>query len=86
VEICLARGADTYVSGPAARAYIDPTRFERAGIELRYANYDGYPEYDQGLAQFDHHVSLLDMLFNCGLDARRHLKSLSNRDGFLDRP
>ena len=84
VEICMARGADTYVSGPAARAYIDPERFAQAGIALRYANYAGYPEYNQALPNFDHHVSVLDLLFNCGSAARLHLKSLRDRGSFLE--
>ncbi|WP_299811894.1 WbqC family protein [Tardiphaga sp.] len=86
VEICIARGADTYISGPAARAYIDPQRFTQAGVALRYANYTGYPEYSQAQPSFDHHVSVMDLLFNCGSASRLHLKSLRDRESFLDTP
>jgi hypothetical protein len=85
IEICQARGATVYVSGPSARAYIDAAQFANAGIALCYANYSGYPEYHQGTAVFDHHTSLLDTLFNCGPDTRGHLKSLHDPSSFLDR-
>jgi hypothetical protein len=86
VEICSARHAATYVSGPAARDYIEPGEFEQAGLALRYANYTGYPLYDQGTATFEHGVSVLDLLFRVGPEAQSHLKSLRSRDSFLDPP
>jgi len=61
--------ADTYVTGPAARNYIDESRFEKTGIKLIYKNYAGYPEYPQLYPPFDHYVSIIDLLFNCGPDA-----------------
>ena len=83
VEICAARDATIFLSGPAARAYLDVDRFVEAGIELRFANYSGYQEYKQQSVTFDHRVSVLDLLFNCGRDARRHLKSLGNSESFF---
>ena len=84
VEICTARGASGYVSGPAARAYIDLAQFEAAGVSLYYANYSGYPAYDQGTKSFEHGVSMLDTLFHVGCRARDHLKSSRDRSSFLD--
>jgi len=84
IENCRAREAEVYVTGPTARAYIEAARFAAAGIELCFANYSGYPRYDQGTEPFDDHVSLLDTLFNCGPDTRGHLKSLRDRSAFLD--
>lgn len=84
IEICLARGATHYVSGPAARAYIDKGRFEQAGVTLQYANYDGYPLYDQGGGAFEHGVSVIDLLMRVGPAARDYLKSLRDRTSFLD--
>ena len=34
VEICKQAGAETYLSGPRARAYIEPERFRDAGVQL----------------------------------------------------
>ncbi len=86
IEICLARGAALYVSGPAARAYIKTDEFDRARIELRYADYSGYPVYDQKSDDFEHGVSIVDVLMRCGPGTRDHLKSLANRDSFLSLP
>lgn len=59
-------GASIYVSGPSAQAYIDDDAFRNAGIELVYKDYSGYPEYPQLYPPFEHGVSVLDLLFNCG--------------------
>ncbi|MDX1463686.1 MAG: WbqC family protein [Marinirhabdus sp.] len=61
--------ADLYVSGPSAQSYIDEQRFIDCGIELVYKDYSGYPEYPQRFPPFEHQVSILDVLFNCGPDA-----------------
>jgi hypothetical protein len=66
VQLCLAAGATRYLSGPAARAYIEPALFEAAGIELVYASYAGYPEYPQPHPPFEHSVSVVDLLFSMG--------------------
>lgn len=61
--------ADRYVSGPAAKGYIDPARFADAGIELVWKDYSVYPEYPQRYPLFEHGVSILDLLFNVGPEA-----------------
>lgn len=59
-------GADTYVSGPSARDYIDEQEFAARKIRLVYKDYTGYPEYRQLYGAFDHYVSIVDLVFNCG--------------------
>lgn len=59
-------GGTYYLSGPAARDYIEPQRFADAGVELAYHDYSGYPEYPQISDPFDHYVSVLDLLFAVG--------------------
>ena len=83
VEICKARGATTYISGPAARNYLRTDAFIRAGIGLSYANYTDYPTYPQACASFEHGVSIIDTLMQCGHDAKHQLKSLQSRSSFL---
>lgn len=58
-------GADQYLSGPSARAYIEGDLFREAGIDLEYIRYD-YPEYEQLHPPFDGAVSVLDLLFMKG--------------------
>lgn len=61
-----ALGAAVYVSGPAARAYIEEPVFARSGIEVRYKSYEGYPQYPQFHPPFVHEVSIVDALFHLG--------------------
>lgn len=62
-------GASHYLSGPAAKAYIEAERFAAAGIELVWKDYSGYPVYAQRFPPFEHAVSVLDLLFNTGPEA-----------------
>lgn len=75
--ICEAAGASLYLSGPAGRAYLDTGLFERAGVQVVFADYAGYPEYPQGSAPFEHAVSALDLLFRTGPEALSHMKLLA---------
>jgi len=74
VSICRDTGASRYVSGPAARAYIDTQLFEDAEIDLCWFEYGDYPEYPQLWGSFVHQVTVLDLLFNCGQGAPRYMK------------
>lgn len=64
--------ASTYLSGPAAKAYLEPELFEQAGIHLEYKVYD-YPEYEQLYPPFDPAVSVIDLLFMMGKESRNYL-------------
>jgi hypothetical protein len=59
--------ASRYVSGPSGRHYLDEASFARAGIELVYKDYAGYPKYPQRFPPFDHYVTVFDLLCNIGL-------------------
>ena len=66
--------ANTYLSGPAAQAYLIPEMFEQAGIQLEYKQYD-YSEYEQLYPPFDPAVSVIDLLFMKGEEARFYLEN-----------
>jgi hypothetical protein len=76
VSLCRAAGATSYLSGPTARAYLDESLFDEAGIELRFMDYSGYPEYDQLHPPFEHEVSVIDLLVHTGPAAPGYLKSV----------
>ncbi len=76
VSLCKAAGASEYVSGPAAKAYLDAADFEAEGIAVSWFDYSGYPEYPQPYPPFEHKVSIVDLLFCTGRDARRYVKRL----------
>jgi WbqC-like protein family len=69
VDLVVKAGATSYLSGPSAKDYIEPERFEQVGIALEWKDYGGYPEYPQRFPPFEHGVSVLDILFNTGADA-----------------
>lgn len=73
LDLCRQQGAAAYLSGPRARAYLDLSLFAEAGIEVRFIDYSGYPEYPQLYPPFEHAVSALDLIFNTGPDAARYL-------------
>lgn len=75
VDLCLQRGAKDYYSGPAAKEYIVPELFAEAGVNLHYFDYSGYPEYKQLYGTFEHGVSILDLIFNTGPDAKKYMKT-----------
>ena len=69
VDLCQKAGATAYLSGPAAKSYIDPGLFTNAGINLEYMDYSNYPEYQQLHQPFEHGVSIVDLIFNTGPNA-----------------
>jgi len=69
VALCRAASGTHYISGPAARDYIDPEVFEMAGIELSFKDYAGYPTYPQLHGDFQHGVTVLDLIFCVGAAA-----------------
>lgn len=74
VDLCAQVGGTEYISGPAARDYIEEGVFGEEGIELTWFDYSGYPEYPQLWEGFTHGVTILDLLFNCGKDAPRYMR------------
>jgi hypothetical protein len=73
-DLCAQAGGTEYVSGPAAREYVEDSVFAERGIALTWFDYSGYPEYPQLWGEFTHGVTILDLLFNCGRNAPRYMK------------
>lgn len=61
--------ATKYISGSAAKAYINKERFDNAKIQLEYKNYGEYPDYNQFSSVPVHQISIIDLLFNEGPNA-----------------
>lgn len=75
VDICVDLGADNYYSGPSAKAYMIEDKFTDKGIQLHYFDYSGYPEYPQLFENFEHGVSIIDMIMNLGIETPNYMKS-----------
>jgi hypothetical protein len=73
-DLCAQCGGTEYISGPAAKSYIDEHSFRDRGIKVTWFDYAGYPYYPQLWGEFTHGVTILDLLFNCGKDAPRYMK------------
>jgi hypothetical protein len=73
LELVTKLDGSTYLSGPAAAAYIQPQLWDEAGIELRFKRYPEYPVYPQIAEPFDPAVSILDLLFMVGPHAPEYI-------------
>jgi hypothetical protein len=73
-SLCVQAGGTEYISGPAAREYVDERIFADMGVGLTWFDYSGYPEYPQLWGEFTHGVTILDLLFNCGKEANKYMK------------
>lgn len=76
IQLLTKANATCYLSGPAARAYLDKELFNKHGISLEYKSYD-YAPYQQLHGEFDGGVTVLDLIANCGPDARAYINSRS---------
>ena len=79
VDLCKELGASEYISGPSAKGYIDEALFKNNSIKLKYIDYSEYPEYNQLYPPFDHAVSIIDLIFNEGKNAKKYMKSFKVR-------
>jgi WbqC-like protein family len=75
VYICKSLKADVYISGSAAKAYLDIDEFSKNNIQVKWVNYEGYNEYPQLYPPFVHGVTILDLLFNQGEKSKDFLKN-----------
>lgn len=73
-SLCGQASGTEYISGPAAKDYIDEKIFFDKGIKLTWFDYAGYPEYPQLWGDFSHGVTILDLLFNCGGNSHRYMR------------
>lgn len=73
LDLLRATGATTYISGPAAKDYLDPEAFREAGIDLVWKDYSGYPDYPQFHPPFAGAVSIVDLLFQTGPQAADYI-------------
>ncbi len=77
IQICRLLEADVYLCGPAAKVYLDVGAFAREGIRVEWHE-PKYAPYPQESEEFDHFVSILDLLMNCGSESSQHLEPICN--------
>lgn len=73
VDIGNALNAEIYISGQGGgRDYNDEALLEENGLTLQYSEFV-HPEYPQLWGDFVSHLSIIDLLFNCGKESRQRL-------------
>lgn len=66
VDLAVKAGATEYVSGPAAKAYLEEEQFAARGIDVSWFAYPEYADYDQVHPPYDSRVSILDLILCTG--------------------
>lgn len=69
LDLLIKVGTNIYVSGPAAKSYIQQEEYTKAGIDIVWKNYDNYPPYKQQYTPNFYDLSILDLIFNTGEEA-----------------
>lgn len=72
VSICKHMGADVYLSGSGGRNYVNEELFREAKITVQWHSYT-HPAYKQTFEGFQPNMSILDLLFNIGAEAKQTL-------------
>lgn len=80
LDICKKTEAVEYLSGPAAKGYLDTSLFLKNSIQVSWMDYSNYPEYNQLFPPLEHGVSIIDLIFNEGPNAYKFLKSFQKTE------
>ncbi len=73
IDLTKATGCDSYLEGGGATGYQEDSLFQAEGVSLVKQNFV-HPKYPQkGSDQFVMGLSVLDALFNCGIDETKKL-------------
>ena len=80
IDICKALKADTYLSGPDGPQYMNMERFKQEGIQVVVQNFE-HPAYSQVFNGFLSHLSVVDLLFNCGPASLTKIKASNSQAG-----
>lgn len=79
IQICKKLEITHYLSGPSAADYIDDNKFKREKIEVTYHEYL-YTTYHQLYGDFEHNVTILDLIFNCGEESSKYIWGENSND------
>jgi hypothetical protein len=74
IDICKVTGANTYFSGRDGVQYMDLDRFDENEIKVVVQDFK-HPDYPQLAGVFQPYMSIVDLLFNCGLDSMEKIRS-----------
>jgi hypothetical protein len=72
VEICKQLKADLYISGISGKDYLESKLFQDADIKVEYQKFEP-KEYKQLYKEFIPNLSIVDLLFNLGNEAKKYI-------------
>lgn len=75
LSICSDLEAQTYVSGPAAKSYLNEEIFVNKNINVEWYDYKDYQKYNQFHPPFEHGVTVLDLIFHLGPEAPDYMNT-----------
>lgn len=78
IAICRHLSAEEFYEPEGGRGYIDESQFTGAGIRLKFQNFQ-HPVYPQLYGDFVSHLSIVDVLFNCGRQSAQILREASSK-------
>lgn len=73
IGLCRKLGATEYLTGDAARSYLDESAFRDLGVQVHWHGYV-HPEYRQRTGDFVPYMSVVDLLFHHGPESRGILR------------
>ena len=74
LDMCKKLNASTYIFGTLGRDYAQVDDFKKLGIKVVFQDYN-HPIYNQLYGNFISHLSVIDLLFNCGPDSSKIIMS-----------
>jgi hypothetical protein len=78
VSMCKFMGAQSYLSGSGGKTYINQDLFAEAKVDVKWHSYS-HPIYKQSYPGFEPNMSIIDLLFNNGPEA----KEIMLKGGYL---
>ena len=73
IDICISMGGDTYLSGKDGIKYMNLERFKERDVKIIVQDFK-HPVYPQLFGEFVSHLSIVDLLFNCGPQSLEKIK------------
>ena len=72
LNLCENMNSKYYLSGPFGKDYLDLYRFQEVGIDVEFHDYI-HPEYTQKSTDFHPYLSVIDLIFNNGMNSKNIL-------------
>ena len=73
LQICIKTHGATYISGPDGTDYLNHEDFDGNDVIVKYHDFN-HPDYPQMHGQFTSHMSIIDLIANCGPESLKILQ------------